>query len=84
MTEKTPTTRRRRRRRERNLKMNMRIMRMTGIPKNIKGTMMIMRRNQAARKVRRPMKGMMITTENYHILNYVNFCFTINFTTSVL
>lgn len=64
VTEKTPTTRKRRRRRERNLKMNMRIMRMTGIPKNIKGTMMIMRRNQAARKVRSPMMGMMITTEN--------------------
>merc|ERR1711976_845281 len=61
VTEKTPTTRKRR---ERNLKMNMRIMRMTGIPKNIKGTMMILRRNQAARKVRSPMKGMMNTTEN--------------------
>merc|ERR1739844_885348 len=63
VTEKTPIIRKRRRRRERNPEMTLKITRMIRILRNIKGTMMIMRRDQAAKRVKSPM-GMKTTTEN--------------------
>merc|ERR1712172_362512 len=53
-----------RRRRERNPEMTLKITRMIRILRNIKGTMMIMRRDQAAKRVKSPMMGMKTTTEN--------------------
>jgi len=64
VTEKTPIIRKRRRRRERNPEMTLKITRMIRILRNIKGTMMIMRRDQAAKRVKSPMMGMKTTTEN--------------------
>merc|ERR1719468_621462 len=58
--EKTPITRKRKIRRERNPKMTMKIMKMTRKARNIKGTMMIMRRAQAAKKERNPKMTMKI------------------------